>query len=100
MGRYTLERRLDYKPGSFPQIEIHFYTPENALRAVKLLAKPEIETLKIAIQEMFFAGNGRMLTLKFSPSDATRAEFLSYVSAISSAVSLVHPASMRVTIPE
>jgi hypothetical protein len=38
MGRCTLERKLDYKPGAVPKIEIYFYNPENTLRAVKLLA--------------------------------------------------------------
>lgn|GEM_PF-6651775 len=94
-----LGSKLEYQAGSLPKIEIHFYSYENALRAVKLLAKPEIETSKIAIQEMFFAGDGRMLVLKFSPASTTHSEFLSYVSAISSVVSLVHPVSMRVTVP-
>jgi hypothetical protein len=94
-----LENQLRYNTGSLPQIEIQFYSYENALKAVKLLAKPEIETSKIAIQEMFFAGNGRMLILKFNPASTTHNEFISYVSAISSAVSLVHPLSMSVTIP-
>jgi hypothetical protein len=100
MGSYMLENKLRYRTGPLPQIEIQFYSYENALKAVKLLAKPEIETSKIAIQDMFFAANGHMLVLKFNPSSTTHSEFISYVSAISRAVSLVHPVNMSVTISE
>jgi hypothetical protein len=94
-----LENKPLYHTGSPPQIEIQFYSQENALKAVKLLANPEIETSKIAIQEMFFAGNGRMLVLKFSPASTTHLEFIRYISIISKTVSLVKPVSMSVTVP-
>jgi hypothetical protein len=42
-----LENKLQYRTGQ-PQIEIQFYSYKTALKAVKLLAKPEIETSKIA----------------------------------------------------
>jgi hypothetical protein len=93
-----LENKLQYRTGQ-PQIEIQFYSYKTALKAVKLLAKPEIETSKIAIQAMFFAGNGSMLVLKFNSANTTHSEFMCYVSAISRAVSLVNPVSISVTIP-
>jgi hypothetical protein len=95
-----LESHNDIEGGSASGIEIRFFKYEHAKKAVEYLAKLEFNNTKIAVREMFYAGDGRSLVLKFNSYGASRSEILTYVSTISKAISLACPLSKTITVPE